>query len=217
MSRKPLSAAQVGHTVNDRDPVLQRDDTHVVQRMIEGFRAGESGAAAELWERYFARLVALARKRLRYARQLQGYEEDAALSAFKSFYRRARQGNFADLASHEDLWRQLAALTHQKVVDLKRREMAAKRGRGEVVRESEWGEDEGFADLPGPDMDPCLLAVVSEECRRRLESLGDPILAEIALLRMSLYTNEEIARQFGRSLSWVNRHIKLIKQAWDGG
>lgn len=213
-----------------RDLDLDRDDEDEdehdpereegsVTRLIRGLREGEPEAIDALWGRYFARLVALARRRLQSRPHLADHDEDAALSAFQSFFRRSREGHFADLCDREDLWIQLATLTHQKVVDLQRREMAQKRGGGRVVRESEMTDDTrvplGFADQVGGEPDPEFVAIMSEECRLFLDRLRDETLREIALLRMSLYTNREIADRFGRSLSWVNRKIERIKVCWE--
>ena len=55
---------------------------------IAGMKAGDLAAAQPLWERYFARMVDLARARLRASgprgRDAASDEEDAALSAFDS-------------------------------------------------------------------------------------------------------------------------------------
>ena len=57
-----------------------------VTHWINQLKAGDPDAAQKLWERYFRRLVSLARKKRRAAD-----EEDVALSAFDSFCRGAEQ------------------------------------------------------------------------------------------------------------------------------
>ena len=74
-----------------------------VTHWIQALRGGDPDAAQKLWERYFPRLVGLARKRLQGARRRVEDEEDVALSAFKSFWRGARQGRFPQLADRNDL------------------------------------------------------------------------------------------------------------------
>ena len=196
-------------------------DEGSIMRILKEFKAGEPSAVDALWERYFARLVALARRRLQNQRRLiAADEEDAALSAFKSFHRRARRGDYPRLDDRDDLWVQLVSLTRQKVIDLQRREGAAKRGGGHVVRESELAggteEETGLAALVGHDPDPEFAAIMTEECRRLLDRLGDETLSEIALLKMGLYTHQEIADRFDRSLAWVNRKLELIRSLWGG-
>ena len=58
-----------------------------ITRWIGGLKAGDEAAAQQLWERYFARMVGLARERLRAGHRgdVGSDEEDAALSAFDSF------------------------------------------------------------------------------------------------------------------------------------
>ena len=58
-----------------------------VTRWIGALKAGDGAAAQPLWERYFARLVQLARAKLRATGKGSPIEdeEDAALSAFNSF------------------------------------------------------------------------------------------------------------------------------------
>ncbi len=49
-------------------------------------------------------------------------EEDIALAAFDSFYRRAERGQFPKLEGRDDLWQLLFVLTVRKAVNLTRRE-----------------------------------------------------------------------------------------------
>src|SRR5689334_5020484 len=58
---------------------------------------GDPAAAGPLWDRYFPRLVELARARLRAFPRRAADEEDVALSAFDSFCRDAAAGRFPRL------------------------------------------------------------------------------------------------------------------------
>ena len=58
------------------------DDDPVTQ-WIEGLKAGDEGAAADLWSRYFERLVQLARQRLSSTPRRVADEEDVVLSVFR--------------------------------------------------------------------------------------------------------------------------------------
>ena len=74
-----------------------------VTGLLERLKSGDHEAARLLWQRYFPRLVALARKNLQSAPRRVADEEDAALSAFDSFCRRAEQGQFPDLKDRDGL------------------------------------------------------------------------------------------------------------------
>ncbi len=56
-----------------------------VSQWLGQLQAGDPTAAQKLWERYFRRLVGLARKKLRAAPRRAADEEDVALSAFTGF------------------------------------------------------------------------------------------------------------------------------------
>ena len=75
-----------------------RADASVTQ-WIGRLKAGDPDAAQKLWERYFRRLVGLARKKLRAAPRRAADEEDVALSAFDSFCRAAGQGGLVEHAT----------------------------------------------------------------------------------------------------------------------
>jgi hypothetical protein len=57
--------------------------------------------------------------------------------------------------------------------------------------------------------------MMTEECRLLLDRLGDDVLREVALAKMGMATNQEIAAKFDRSLSWVNRKLDLIRSIWE--
>jgi hypothetical protein len=60
-----------------------------VTQWLGQLQAGDPAAVQPLWERYFQRLVGLARLKLRGAPRRAADEEDVALSAFDSFCRNA--------------------------------------------------------------------------------------------------------------------------------
>lgn len=190
-----------------------------VSQWIVGVKRGDSEAAQALWQRYFARLVHLARKKLSDAPVRGADEEDVALSAFASFCQAAEKGRFPDLADREDLWRLLIVLTARKAVDLIRRERSAKRGGGHVSGESALvdgrsPEDlDGLAQIVGDAPTPEFAAMVAEECTRLLNLL-DEDLRPVALAKMEDYTNREVAAKLDCSLSTVERSLRLIRTIW---
>src|SRR4051794_36213341 len=113
------------------------DPSRSITRCIEMLRSGDRAAADRLWDAYLNRLLALARAKLGSSPRQVADEEDVALSAFDSFYRRAELGQFARLSDRNDLWQILVVITERKAVDLMRREGRQSRGQGKVLSFSE--------------------------------------------------------------------------------
>jgi RNA polymerase sigma factor (sigma-70 family) len=172
-------------------------------------QAGDPAAVQQLWERYFRRLVGLARKRLRGAAPAGGDAEDVALSAFTSFWRNAERGRFPQLADRDGLWRLLVVITARKAAHLLR---------------DEQHEPQAPGGAAGPDLErllsrgptPELAAQMAERYRRLLESLGDRDLELVAVWRMEGYTVEEIAARLGCVARTVKRKLGLIRDIWEG-
>jgi hypothetical protein len=70
---------------------------HSVTRWLEQLKEGDRQAAQHLWQRYFSRLVRLARTWFPGTPTTAASAEDAALDAFASFCRRAEEDGFAHL------------------------------------------------------------------------------------------------------------------------
>ena len=68
-----------------------------VTRWIAELKAGEEEAAQKLWQRYFEKLAAVARRSLKGRALGVADEEDLALSAFNTLFRRAGEGRFPRL------------------------------------------------------------------------------------------------------------------------
>src|SRR5215831_20563972 len=91
-------------------------------------RTGDRAAVQQLWERYFQRLVQLARQHLHGAPRRVADEEDVALSAFDSFCRNLEQDRWPQLLDRDNLWRLLVVITARKAQHLLRDERRQKRG-----------------------------------------------------------------------------------------
>jgi DNA-directed RNA polymerase specialized sigma24 family protein len=197
-------------------------DDGSVTRWLGDLKVGGDSAAQHLWERYFDRLVSLARARLRSARRVGGMEdeEDAALSAFDSFCRAAAAGRFPRLDNREDLWRLLVVVTVRKVFGQVERQGALKRGGdGRLVGESVLiGGDaaglNGFDQIAGDEPSPELAALVVEEYRRLRDSLRTDELRRVLDLRLEGYTREEIAEHLGCAVRTVKRKLEVIREVW---
>jgi RNA polymerase sigma factor (sigma-70 family) len=187
---------------------------------IDGLKAGRDDAVAALWQRYFTRLVRLARQQLGRMAHRNDVAEDVAVSVFHSFCRRAGEGGFRRLDDRDDLWQLLAVLTTRKAVSVRRREGAAKRGAGRIVPASELAEGPDdlatdlFANLEAAEPGPVEAAAAAEEVNRLLGLLGDEDLRQVALARLEGYSNEEISDRLSMSLATVERKVKRVRSCW---
>jgi RNA polymerase sigma factor (sigma-70 family) len=170
---------------------------------IQRIQQGEKGEAQdEIFERFFARLVGLARKKLRDLRTYED-EQDVALSAMKTFFRRTPEGKFPKLTDRNSLWSLLAAITLNKAASLQRRQFAEQRD-----RRREHSLDDMLSNGPSAE----LLDSVIDEGNLLLDSLIDESLKRVARLRMEGYTNQEIADQMEISLATVKRKLSVIRR-----
>ena len=72
----------------------------------------------------------------------------------------------------------------------------------------------GLDDLPGADLTPALCLLLQDQVQRLLAMLDDPMLQQLALLKLQGYTNPEIADKWDCSLSTVDRRLHLIRRKW---
>ena len=183
-----------------------------ITRWIDLLKVGDALAAQKLWERYFQRLVWLARQKLQGNRPRAADEEDVALSAFDSFCRGAETGRFPQLLDRDGLWRLLVVLTNRKAAHLVRDEGRQKRG-GKAA--PAMADEQELQQILSREPTPEFAAEVAEQCRRLLARLGDPELESVALWRMEGYRNDEIADKLGCTPRTVERKLRIIRGLWE--
>ncbi len=188
-----------------------------VTHLLTQLKAGQESSVEKLWERYFHRLVALARTRLPAACRRAADEEDVALSAFASFCRGFDAGRFPRLDDRDNLWRVLLTLVTRKASHLLR---DARRGKRDILRLLDEAslDERGMDQFVDEELTPAFAAEVAEECERRLDALENDELRQVAILKMEGYANGEIAEQMDCAPRTVDRRLQLIRDLWiEGG
>jgi len=186
-----------------------------VTRWLGQAQAGDAEAAQRLWQRYFSRLVGLARVKLRGLPPGMADEEDVALSAFDSFYRGVEQGRFPRLNDRDNLWSLLVVITARKAGKLKRDQGRQKRGGIRDEQASPPKDDLELEEVIGREPSPDFAAQVAEECQSLLDALPDDETRTIALCKMEGYTTEEIAKKLDCAPRTVERKVRLIRGRWE--
>ena len=182
-----------------------------ITRWINDLRRGDDAAAGELWAAYFARMVAVAGRKLSVAGR-GADDEDAALSAFKSFCLGAKAGRFPQLTDRGNLWPLLLALTAHKCVDQIRHATRQKRGgpAGNVAADLDL--------VTSREPTPELLTEVNEQLVAlldRLDRAGDPALRRIAMWKLEGESTDDIAERLGCSRRTVERKLAVVELVWD--
>jgi DNA-directed RNA polymerase specialized sigma24 family protein len=171
---------------------------------LAGFKQGDPDAVQKIWERYYGRLISLARSVLDTTPRGESDEDDVVQSAFKSFYFRTVQGRFPRLCDRDDMWKLLMTITVRKALQRRRRENRHGSHPVEAIMD----------ELAAQEPDPHLAMVFSEEFNRLLTLLGGEELRQVALGKLEGYTNVELAEKLGRSLSFVERKLRIIRRIW---
>jgi RNA polymerase sigma factor (sigma-70 family) len=191
-----------------------------VTRWITALKQGDVAAAQPLWERYHARLVALARQKLRSARRREADEEDVVQSAFHSFFQGVARGRFPQLNDRDNLWRLLVVITARKALDQLAHEHSKRQGGGTLnagsrinTGEPDWKEaaiEQVVSDEPTPEF----AVLVAEEYERLLDLLDDDSLRQVAVGKMEGLTNDELAERLDCSRRTVARKLETIRILW---
>jgi RNA polymerase sigma factor (sigma-70 family) len=179
--------------------------------LVARWRQGDHQAAAELFQRYADRLIALARSRLSAKLTHRLDPEDIVQSAYRSFFADARDGRY-DLQRGGDLWRLLVAITLNKLHDQLRRHTTKKRA---VGAEHTFGTEDSLLGIQPnvlarePSAEEAVALV--DEMQRVMERL--PALhRRILELRLLGHDAEEIASETQVSRRSVFRVLDAIKE-----
>lgn len=178
--------------------------------LLQQFRRGDDVAAAALHERYVARLVHLARSRLSGRLAARVDAEDVVQSAYRSFFLRARAGQF-ELQQSGDLWRLLARITLRKLYRQAEHHTAARRS---IAREQiSTGESE--VGIAAREPTPAEAAALADELAHAMQSMS-PLERRVLELRLQDHTIDEIASQLGRSERTIRRTLAAIRELLAG-
>jgi DNA-directed RNA polymerase specialized sigma24 family protein len=205
----------------------ERDHQGSVERLIDRLKGGDNRALAPLWERYFEKLVKVARGRLPVGSpaRVEGGSMDAALNALQSFQSRLRNGEYGWVTSRGDLWKLLVTMTRNKASNQAQRAGADKRHpRSGLVRESEMTSSEGerysLEEVLIEEPTPAMAIELAERIERIHKALDDPELSRVFQLRLEGYSREEISETIDRAVRSVSRKLEIVRQAvekefWD--
>ena len=184
--------------------MVRHDEVDSVSDWLAGLKTGDERAVEQIWERYFDRLVRLARKTLgELPRQTSA--EDVAQSAFKSFYFRAQDGKFPRLNDRDELWKLLLTITLRKA--WRRREKSAKQA---LPADPDILADELAGQGPTPEM----ATSVTDEFRRLFGLLDDAVVSTVVLMKLEGHTNQQVSEVMQISVATVERKLQLARRAW---
>ncbi|MFO0871230.1 MAG: ECF-type sigma factor [Pirellulales bacterium] len=185
--------------------------THLIRRLKDG----DDAALAKIFDRYYTRVVSLARRKLGTTRRMAD-EDDVAQTAFWGFYRCLREQRLPHLNNRHDLIGLLIVITARQAASQLAREMRQKRGGGHVVGESAiqlltraGGGVEIPDDARGPDEQ-----VLLTECYERYMQALPQQLRSVAEDYLAGCSHGEIAARHQRSTRTADRWIRSIGEIW---
>lgn len=183
-----------------------------VSRAVHLMQQQSESAIHEIWDRYFPRLVKVAHNTLRHLPHRVQDANDAAQSAFISFWRKISADGVAETLDRNTLWRLLATITVRKARRVVRDEFAQKRGGGNIQSLDAFSGGDGtvsvhdaLAQLPTQEFDI--------SCEESIERLPEDV-RQFAVLRLLGHTNLEISEIVGCSQRRVERKLARIRELW---
>jgi RNA polymerase sigma-70 factor (ECF subfamily) len=180
-------------------------EQHTDLSCFELFRTGDEAAARELFDRYVNQVMKLARRHLNRPMAGRVDAEDIAQSVFRTFFQRARKGQF-HLDEAEDLCKLLARITVHKTLRQIAFHTRAKRSAAAQSSEPQEMLLNHLAKGPSPEE-----AVAFVDHLENFLSKLQPVERQILELRMEGHNNLEIADQLGISDRKIRRLMERIR------
>jgi RNA polymerase sigma-70 factor (ECF subfamily) len=185
-------------------------DSHDVSdsELLERFESNDPGAATDLYLRYAKRLFGLVRSQMSPALQHQVEVDDIVQSVFRTFFRRARTGQY-EVPAGDELWSLLLVMTLNKIRKSADYHTAQRRD----MRRTTVADAELFKRIPST-MDPKndeaigMLRIVVDELVNDLPAAK----AEMIRCRIAGYEIQEIADTTKRSKRTVERTLQEFRK-----
>jgi RNA polymerase sigma-70 factor, ECF subfamily len=176
---------------------------------LEALQAGDEDAARQLFDRYAEQLVLLARRRISQRLASRIDAEDIVQSVFRTFFHRAKQGQF-HLEEPDDICKLLARITAHKTF----RQIAFhRRAKRDASQETAQGDDaqDLLMKLMMAEPSPEEAAAFLDQLQHFLAKLEDEE-RRILELRMEGYNNVEIAHRLGISDRKIRRLMERVRE-----
>lgn len=167
----------------------------------------------EIWDRYFRKLAAVARKHLSLTARRTVDDEDIALSALNSFFDKLSQGRYPQLKDRAQLWTLLTTIATYKSVNARVAQQAMKRGGGAVRGDSVFRDASLAKDIVATEPGPRELAEFRDLTACLLRQLP-PINRTIAYEKLLGKSDAEIAEKLSVSPRTISRKLTQIRSAW---
>jgi RNA polymerase sigma-70 factor (ECF subfamily) len=180
-------------------------DSPAGESPLDALQAGDEEAARQLFERYAEQLVLLARRRISQRLASRIDAEDIVQSVFRTFFHRARQGQF-HVEDPDDIVKLLARITVYKTFRQVAFHRRAKRNAGQEAGQVDDAQEmlmKLLAGEPSPEETAAFLDQL-EHFLAKLETDERQILE----MRMEGHSNVDIAAQLKRT----DRHIRRVME-----
>ncbi len=168
--------------------------------LLRKFRGGQVDAATELYGRYAARLLDLAKRRTGSELGLRVDPEDIVQSVFRTFFRRAAEGSY-QVPDGDTLWKLLMVIALNKIRSLSDYHRAQKRDLRRTV---------AHPDTVGNDATSESLSILQMTIDDLTKEMPDAH-REMVRLRIEGYGIDEIAERVARSKRSTERVLQQFR------
>ncbi len=184
---------------SDQRELSARSDRSLLRR----FRRGEQDAATALYVRYAKRLAALTDAQTAKDLTVQVDPEGIVQSVFRTFFRRAAEGQY-NIPDGEELWKLFLVMALNKIRARAKHHRATKRDVGRTSRISSM-------DQLCSDRDNEALSVLRMTVDELLETLV-PVERQMVLMRIEGHGVAQIATRTNRSKRSVERLLQVFRR-----
>jgi DNA-directed RNA polymerase specialized sigma24 family protein len=191
---------------------MESENTHSVTQWIQAAKRGDERAGQALFERFFAKLVDVSRRRVERGKRVED-EEDAAVQAMFSFLSGVKGDKFPDVVDRASLWPLLMDMVVKNSKKQLRKQYAAKRGggtqRGESVFINAEGNDGGISDHVFDSLEPEDLVMLNDSLQQLRSRLSE-VDRQILELKLECRSNREIAALLQRPPRTIDRKVETV-------
>lgn len=189
-----------------------------LEQLFLRMQAGDEQAFARFWADHYDRLLKFAQNKIGGVPLKDADDEDIVLCALNSFFRGVCENRFADISEAKNLWKLLATLVSRKLGHHREKQLAQKRGGGDVRGESVFLDDEannrGFDAVADSMAGPDLCVEFYETSERLFDRLDDDSLRRVARWIFEGYTINEVAERLQCTRRSVERKLQRIRSIW---